>query len=129
MQKLRVQLSEKLGVNISAMFGERDLEAEAYACASLLCRSFPYLLESASGNVLQAASVRLPIHFVQDFFAGRARCEEELEWCLETEGRLRNHFESLHWDALLPWSFLAIMWQPFESGEGVIVSLQDGERD
>lgn len=128
MQKLRVQLSQKLGVDMSTIFGERDLEAESCACASLICRSFPYLLDSASENVLQAASVRLPIYLVKEFFASGTGYEEELEWCVETEMRLTSHFESLHWDALLPWTFLAIMWQPFESDEGVIVALQEGEK-
>ena len=89
---------------------DRDLEAGIFACATLLCRSIPFLLQEAGGNVSQAAAIRGPIYFAQLCFE-RLGSNTELE-CMQTvDAEARSHFHSLNWDALLPWSFLALVWQ------------------
>lgn len=94
----------------SALRG-RDLRAEVQACANLLCRSIPFLLSSAGGNTSKAAAIRAPLLFARECFA-RSGQFNKLEWCEMVEAESRAHFATLDWEFVLPWSLLAIIWQP-----------------
>lgn len=124
MQNLGRLINSHKDVDTPVAFGGRDLKEEARACANLLCRSIPFLLRYAGGNVSQAASVRLPIHFAKAFFSSRAECAAELEWCNIAEEVLKGRFEALQWEWLVPWGFLAIMWQPFEAPRKSVMILE-----
>ncbi|KAF2159164.1 hypothetical protein M409DRAFT_60995 [Zasmidium cellare ATCC 36951] len=114
---VKTALDSDPGLEESILLRERNFDDESRACANLLCRSMPFLLRSAGGNVSQSASVRLSIFFAQEFFGSSAEYKAELKWCTTAEKLLRDHFPAVHFDALLPWGFLALIWQPFEAPE------------
>ncbi|KAK3661198.1 hypothetical protein LTR56_000321 [Elasticomyces elasticus] len=89
---------------------DRDLEAECFACGTLLCRSIPSLLREPGGNISQAASVSAPLYLAQQCFDTLGLIAQ-LEWVQEVTSEMRSHYRSLNWDALLPWSFLALVWR------------------
>lgn len=94
---------------VLASLADHDLEAGCSACASLLCRSISFLFGEAGGNISRAASIRAPLHFAQLSFRSTGS-GQELETVQAAEGEIRSHFNSLHWDSLLPWSFQALIW-------------------
>lgn len=89
---------------------DRDLRVECIESAASLCRTIPYLLRSAGGNVSQAAAIRAPMYFFQSAFH-RTGVEAEVKCMRDLENEMQTHFRSLNWDALLPWSFLALIWE------------------
>lgn len=112
---LRATMHKVQSLSCAPPDDERNLELEACACANLLCRAIPYLLTSASGNVSQASAVRLLIHVTKEFFASSPEYKSELDWCTAAESQLQGHFFTLNWETLLPFSLVAISWQPFEA--------------
>ncbi|KAK5676260.1 hypothetical protein LTS10_011072 [Elasticomyces elasticus] len=93
-----------------AALKDRDLEAECFACGTLLCRSIPFLLLEPGGNISQAASVSAPLYLARQCFETLGWIAQ-LEWVQEVTSEMRSHYRSLNWDALLPWSFLALVWR------------------
>ncbi|KAK4894569.1 hypothetical protein LTR27_007210 [Elasticomyces elasticus] len=93
-----------------AALKDRDLEAECFACGTLLCRSIPALLREPGGNISQAASVSAPLYLARQCFETLGSIAQ-LEWVQEVTSEMRSHYSSLNWDALLPWSFLALVWR------------------
>ena len=83
-------------------------------CADMLCRSIPYLLETADGPISKALAVRGQIHFAIEWW--RTRNEAKLLWCREIGLRLRKELPYLNWDALLRCSFSAIYNSPETTG-------------
>ena len=77
--------------------------------ADLLYGSIPFLLQTAGGATAQAVAVRAPIHFLQRYFR-RIKAWQKLEWCDKIETQVRERAAYLQWDALLPWSFVAMNW-------------------
>ncbi|KAK3663679.1 hypothetical protein LTR22_005380, partial [Elasticomyces elasticus] len=93
-----------------AALKDRDLEAECFACGTLLCRSIPSLLREPGGNISQAASVSAPLYLARQCFETLGLIAQ-LECVQEVTSEMRSHYRSLNWDALLPWSFLALVWR------------------
>ncbi|KAK5126088.1 hypothetical protein LTR85_011443 [Meristemomyces frigidus] len=88
-----------------------DLVAEIDEIADLLCESVPYLSATAEGLVCRAMAVRAPLHFAGQWFERtRIANEEKLSWCRDVEQRIRKEVPFLQWDAVLPWSFKAMLW-------------------
>ena len=78
-------------------------------CASLLCRSLPYLANTARGTVCKAMALRAPLYFASQWF-DISHNEEKLKWCKEVERLAREEAFFLDWDALLPWNLFAVMY-------------------
>lgn len=104
---------------------ERSLKSQSIATATMLCRSIPFLLREAGGNVSQAAAVRGPLYFAQMCFSS-TRSILQLRCVQEAEDASREHFRSLNWDALLPWTFLGLIWQHERLEQTRSWSEQDG---
>lgn len=86
-----------------------DFAAEADRFAALLCRSLASLEEYCGGCISRGLAARAPLHFAKKWYelSGRG---ERLEWCRKVERELKEEMVWVNWDALLPWSFAALLW-------------------
>lgn len=87
----------------------QDFAVEAERFASLLCRSIPSMAESCGGMISKGLAMRAPLHFAGRWYE-RSGYAKGLEWCKDVECQLRGEMAWLNWDALLPWSFVALLW-------------------
>lgn len=92
-----------------------QLSLAADSCADMLCKSIPYLLNTADGHISKALAVRAPLHFAKDWW--RKRDQTKLLWCNEVELQLRKEVPYLNWDALLPCTFSALYISEPEGAE------------
>lgn len=89
-------------------------EAERYA--ALLCRSIPSLSRTCGGHVSKGLALRTPLYFAGRWYEASGY-DAGVEWCREVEGQLREELTWLSWEALLPWSFLPMMWTGLRTDE------------
>lgn len=81
----------------------------ASAISDLLCRTIPFLLDTAGGLTSQAIAVRAPLFFLVRYYE-RTKDYDRLEWCRRAETSVRERVPFLQWDAMLPIAFRTINW-------------------
>lgn len=87
----------------------QDFSAEAERFAALLCRSIPSMAECCGGLISKGLAMRAPLHFASRWYE-KSGYVNGLMWCEEVESQLKTEMCWLNWDALLPWSFVALLW-------------------
>lgn len=101
-------------LHFSASFPTHTLQAEASSrlagrYAERLHESLTYALQAANGNVIKASAVRLPLYVLQSWYARSAQ-DDNAQSCYDLEMQLRRQNPDLEFDALLPWSFITLIW-------------------
>lgn len=84
-------------------------QALADGCAENLTKHVPLLAATTAGDVGKAMAARGPIYFASRWYQ-QSKNSKALEQVLTLEAQFRDTFVYLDWDALLPFSFLALLW-------------------
>lgn len=78
-------------------------------CAEELLRCISLLTSTVDGDIGQAQAVRAPIFFALRWYQQSHNHHARQEW-LELEGYFQDRFDYLDWSALLPFSFMGLVW-------------------
>ena len=100
-----LDLSERIPEGVP----EQKLFVENAECANHLCRMVSFGLEASRGLLNTVFILGVPLRVLSDWFE-RAHESIQLQWCREQEMRLREEFPLFDWNAVLPWSFLAMYY-------------------
>lgn len=85
------------------------LVTQTNASAMQICESMDFISTTAGSPLSQALVVRAPFHFLESWYRWK-RDAEAVNWCRSKQDQLKARLPFIDWDALLPWSFIAIHW-------------------
>lgn len=79
--------------------------------ASDLCKTIKALIDAASSPGCKARAVRGPLHFLNMHYTGRGD-QRGLQWCTQVKDSVCKEAPYLHWDGLLPQTFMGLSCMP-----------------
>lgn len=88
---------------------DQTIQNAADDCAKELWDLVPHLAETTAGEVGKAWAVRAPLYFVGRWYRQSQNGQALEEWT-DLDMHFRHAFPYLDWGALLPFSFLALLW-------------------
>lgn len=83
----------------------------AAVCADSLRHTVDQLAGVAERPIARGLALRAPLHFLDQWFSYAEDCDG-LRWCAEMTKDMRRRAPYLHWDALMPWSFVPLIKVP-----------------
>lgn len=85
------------------------LTTEANASAMRVRQCLDFVSITAGNPLSEALVVRAPLQFLESWYRWQ-RDALAVAWCRQKQSQLKARLPFIHWDALLPWSFIAIHW-------------------